>query len=116
MSGNVLRFLITDKGSGYMNELKLLEIDMSMNDIAQDSIDTRSLKIKAGRKEVSLFDFASCLNEKFGCTLDFYLNDDKKDILMTCKRKSSGIILAAIVIFPNQDGNYEATLLTTEEK
>ena len=84
-----------------MKELKLLEIDMSMNDIAQDSIETRTLMIRAGRQKASLFDFAFCLKEKFGCILDFHLNDEKKDILMTCKHKSSGIILAAIVIFPN---------------
>ena len=116
LSGNILRFLITDKGSRYMRELKLIRIDDGMNTHAEATIDTSKITIEAGRHKISVFDFAFCLKDKFDCTLNFSLNDKLKDILMTCKHKRSGIILAAIVLFENREGLYEATLLTTQEE
>ena len=116
IGGNVLIFLLTDRRNRFMKELELIRIknDMTVRSLA--TIDTSKIMIRAGRQQTSFFDFVYCLKDKFDCTLNFSLNDMSRDILVTCKHKKSGLILAAIALFESQNGLYNASLLTTQEE
>ena len=43
------------------------------------------------------------LKSNYGCVFEYQLNDEKLDVLILCKSKRDGNILAAIVLYDSND-------------
>ena len=108
MGGNKLNFLTTSSKKEYMEELSIVHINDYMEpSVIVPAFKTKEMNVESlkgpGGQQIDLFSFLLMLKSNYGCVFEYQLNDEKLDVLILCKSKRDGNILAAIVLYDSND-------------
>ena len=79
-----------------------MEHEVIVPDFSTKQMHVEGLKGPDGG-QVDLFSFLLMLKNNYSCVFEYQLNDEKLDVLILCKSKSDGNILAAIVLYDSND-------------